>query len=303
MNDLDLIQHFRDGVPGPDRQRVLAARARLMAEVQAATDTTATTGATSPARRHRPHRSPRAMALRLGVPGAAVLAGSIAAVVLLSGGSLGGGTSTANAAIIRHAAAAFAAPPNEIFHYEIQGDGFVAEAWQLTSAPYSFLGGKGPVGSVGYASVDGTTVAFYDPTTNTITESASRKTPTTPPDNPLTDIKQQLQIGQARVLGTATIDGTRTYEVQLADKNGFDSQSLIAYVDQTSYRPIEIADPQNNGTIVHLAVVAFEYLPATPANLNLLSLTARYPTARVVSNPSDTGANTTTDTASSTASK
>jgi hypothetical protein len=32
-------------------------------------------------------------------------------------------------------------------------------------------------------------------------------------------------------------------------------------------------------------VVAFEYLPATPTNQSLLSLTARYPNARVVSEP------------------
>jgi hypothetical protein len=32
-------------------------------------------------------------------------------------------------------------------------------------------------------------------------------------------------------------------------------------------------------------VAAFEYLPTTPANLSLLSLTARYPSARVVRDP------------------
>ena len=60
---------------------------------------------------------------------------------------------------------------------------------------------------------------------------------------------------------------------------------MIAYVDQSSYRPIEIADPQNDGTIVHLRVTAFEYLAATPANQSLLSLTARYPGAQVINSP------------------
>lgn len=304
MNELDLIQRFREGVHGADRERAAAARARLMAEVQAAADAKTATAARPRERGHRTRLHSRRVALRLGLPGAAVVAGCTAGIVLLiSGGIGGGGTSSADAAIIRHAAAAFAGPPNEIFHYELQGGGFVAESWQLTSVPYSFLGGKGPVGSVNYVSDDGTTVAFYDPTTNTITQTPSLKKPAAPPDNPLTDIKQALQNGQARVLGTATVDGTATYEVQLADQNGFDAQSLIAYVDQTSYRPIELADPHNNGAIVHLRVVTFEYLPATAANLSLLSLTAHYPNARVVSTPPATGTARATGTASATTAK
>ena len=303
MNDFDLIQRFREGVHGADGERAAAARARLMADVQAAADARTATAAPPRERDHRTRHSSGRVALRLGLPGAAVVAGCTAGIVLLiSGGIRGGGPSSADAAIIRHAAAAFAAPPNEIFHYELQGGGFVAESWQLTSAPYSFLGGKGPVGSVMYASDDGTTVAFYDPTTNTITQTPSLKKPAAL-NNPLTDIKQALQNGQARVLGTAMVDGTTTYQVQLADQNGFDAQSLIAYVDQASYRPIEIADPQNNGTIVRLRVVAFEYLPATAANRSLLNLTAHYPNAQVVSNPPATGTTSATGTASATTAK
>ncbi len=223
-------------------------------------------------------------ALRLGVPAAACLAAGAVAIVLAGGGS--SGTATADAAIIRHASVAFAAAPNEILHSRLQGDGFVAESWQLTSAPYSYLEGKGPIGAATYASNDGTTTAYYDPSTNTIHQTrATKSTGLTAPDNPLVDIRRALQDGRARVLSTATVNGNATYEIQLADKDGFDAQSLTVYVDRDSYRPIEIADPQRNGTTVDLAVTAFESLPATPTNLRRLSLIARYPNAQVVSDP------------------
>ncbi len=276
MNDLDLIQRFRAEVPAPDDERADTARARLMAEVHAAD--ARTKGHRDRGGRAR-HRLRPALALRVGLPAAVSLAAAAAvAIVLLGGGVSDSGTSTADAAIIHHVGAVFAPPPNEIFHSKLQGDGFVAESWQLTSAPYSYLEGKGPIGAAPYASDDGSTAAYYDPTTNTIHQ--TRSTKRTGPNNPVTEIRQDLQDGRARVLSTATVDGTASYKIQLADKDGFNAQSLIVYVDKNSYRPIEIADPQRNGTIVHLQVVAFEYLPTT--HLSLLSLTAHYPSAHVV---------------------
>jgi hypothetical protein len=282
MTDLELIKDFRAGMAPPDDVGRSTARARLLAEMRSSTDT----NEPAPMRRTRMARRPRWVALPLGLAAVAVVA--TAGIVLFGNGPA---TSTADAAVIHRAAAALAAPANEIFHYKLQGDGFVAESWQLTSAPYSFLVGKGPIGSVGYVSDDGTTVAHYDPTSNTISQSPSIKPPT--PDDPLSEIKQELQNGQARVLGTSTLNGTPTYEIQLANNNGFDAQSMIAYVDENTYRPIELADPQKNGTIVNLDVVAFEYLPATQTNQNLLNLTARYPSAQVVADNS-TPATTTT---------
>ncbi len=284
MNDLDLIQRFRADVRAPDDERVRVARARLIAELRAAADRP-TAGRRGRRDRMRDGRRP-VLLLRLGLPAVALAVAAPAAIVIVGGGVSGSGSSTADAAMIRHAGAALAAPPNEIFHSKLLGDGFVAESWQLTGAPYSYLQGKGPVGAVPYASDDGTTAMYYDPATNTIHHGASTKsTQPTAPENPLTEIRQELRDARARVLTTATIDGTATYEIQLADKGGFDAQGLIVYVDHNSYRPIEIADPQRSGTTVHLEVVAFEYLPATPGNMNLLSLTARYPTAHVVSDP------------------
>jgi hypothetical protein len=286
MNDLDLVQRFRADVPGPDDERAAAARALLMAEVRTAAD--APVGERH-GRSDRVRRRP-ALALRLAVPAAASLAAGAAAAIVLVGGG-GSGTSTADAAIIQHAETTFAAPPHEIFHYELQGDGFIAESWQQTSAPYAYLQGKGAAGAVPWASESGTAVALYDPATNTIHQTTSTKSSAgrTVADNPLSEIQQALQDGRARVLGTPTVDNTASYEIQLADKNGFDAQSLIAYVDQASYRPLEIAVPQADGTTADLRVVAFEYLPATPANMNLLSLTARYPSAALVTDPATGG--------------
>jgi hypothetical protein len=281
VNDLDLIRRFRAGVRPPDKRRVGAARARLIGELGPADAPPARSGSRLHGRGWPRHRRRPALTVSLGLLAAASLAAAILAVVVLVAGGVGGaGTGAADAAVIRHVNAAFTAPPNEIFHFRLQGNGFVAESWQLTSPPYSYLEGKGPIGADPYASDDGVTAAYYDPATNTIHHTSSTKPAA--PDNPLTEIKQDLRDGRARLLRAATLDGTATYAIQLADKHGFDAQSLVAYVDRRSYRPIEIVDPQRNGTTVDLRVVAFDYLPATPANMRLLSLTAHYPNARVV---------------------
>jgi hypothetical protein len=108
-------------------------------------------------------------------------------------------------------------------------------------------------------------------------------------DNPIADVRQALQNGQARVLGTALIDGVNTYEIQFADKHGFSSQSVVAYVDQSTYRPIVWSEPRPGGQTVQVRLITFEYLPATPANMRLLSLTDRHPSASVVSDSLGSG--------------
>jgi hypothetical protein len=275
MNDLDQIRLFRAHVEPPDADRVAAARARLLSAQYDHAPTT---------RRTRVRSRP-ALAALLGVPAVGAVV-----VALFAGALNGGGAGTADAAIIRHADAALAPPPNEILHTKLEGDGFVADWWQLTSPPYSFLGDKGPVNAAPEAAANATTVSYYDPATNTIHVAPSAKPVAL--NDPLAEVRQALQDGQARVLGTADIAGVATYEIQFADKNGFDSQSLISYVDQRTYRPIMLSDPQRNGTIVHLRVMAFDYLPATTENLRSLSLTARHPTARVVTDPAAGSAGT-----------
>ena len=130
---------------------------------------------------------------------------------------------------------------------------------------------------------------WWDPATNTIHEQATTKQPKSVED-PLAEVRAELRAGNARVVGSTTVDGKDTYKIQFEDKNGYDSQSLIAYVDKDTYRPILLSDPQGNGSVVQLRVVALEYLPATPANMRLLSLTALHPDATVVSGGPAVGA-------------
>jgi hypothetical protein len=265
MNDLELIRSFRSDVRDPDEERVAAARQKLLAEYRK----------TSISRRRR-----RRARLAL-LPAPAIAA--VALLLLLSGWIGGGSSDLAGAAIIHRADAALALPPHEILHTKVAGQGFVAEWWQLTSPPYSFVGDKGPVGAAPEQAADATTASYYDPSSNAIHQMPSA-TPVTF-DDPLAQVRQALDQGRARELGTAQVDGVPTYKIQFEDKHGYSAQSLVAYVDQHTFRPILLSDPQRNGAVVQLRVVTLEYLAATPANLQLLSLTARHPTARVVTDP------------------
>jgi hypothetical protein len=264
MNDLDLMRRFRSHVQPPDPERVAAARATLRAHFDQA-----------PSPRRRRVR-PRPVIAAVSVPAIGALA-----VVLIAGALGGSATGTADAAIIRHADAALSPPANKILHTKVEGDGFVAEWWQLTSPPYSFVGDKGPVGAAPDQAGDATTISYYDPRTNTIHSTPSATRPVL--NDPLVEIRRSLQDGRARVLGSAQIDGKPAYEIQFGDPAGFDSQSLIAYVDKSTYRPIMLSDPQRNGSIVHLRVVTLEYLPVTARNLRSLSLPDRHRSAQLVS--------------------
>jgi hypothetical protein len=222
----------------------------------------------------------------LAAPAIAAAAIAAAAAVLLLAAPFGGnGPSTADAAIIRHAHEALSPPPNEILHTKEVGDGFFAEWWQLTSPPYTFLLAKGRVGSASPEGAgDATSSLFYDPATNTIHQMSGGGT--TSVGDPVAQVREMLDEGRARVLGTAKVGGVETYKIQFAEKDeGFTSQSLVAYVDQHTYRPVLLSDPQSNGTVVTLRVVTLEYLPATAANLQSLSLTARHPGAQIVTDP------------------
>jgi hypothetical protein len=265
MDDLELLNEFRSQVTAPSAETTGRARAMLSAEIQA-----------GPHRSRPLLRRPAALAL-IATPATAAL------VALVFAGSLGGSEpSLAAAAIIHRADQALSMRPNMILHAKVVGDGFGAETWQLTSPPYTAMGMKGPLGHEMESASTRATASFYDPTTNTIHESATTKQGSGSFDDPLATVRADLADGSARLLGSTVTDGTPTYEIEFADKSGFGSGSLIAYVDRRTYRPVLLSDPQRTGGVVQLKVVTFDYLPATPTNLRLLSLTARHPGARVV---------------------
>jgi hypothetical protein len=268
MDDLDLLRRFRSDLNSPAADRAARARRALLDVIDA-----------GPGRRRV--RLPLPLEARPGVVAliGAPAAAAVAALVLV--GTAGeGGPSVADAAIIHRADAALSPPPNEILHTKLVGDGVGAESWQLTSPPYTAVGMKGPLGQQQEQASDSTTSSVYDPASNTIQQHADSAPVAF--DDPLSQVRQELHNGRAQVLGSTTTGGVPTYKIRFATKDGFSSDSLVAYVDKRTYRPILLSDPQRNGTIVELHVVALEYLPRTAANLRLLSLTARHPGARVV---------------------
>ena len=48
----------------------------------------------------------------------------------------------------------------------------------------------------------------------------------------------------------------------------------MGYFDTSDYRPRYMDDPQRDGSVVRLRVVAYEYLPMTASTRALLSVTA-----------------------------
>jgi hypothetical protein len=207
-------------------------------------------------------------------------------VAIVSLGWPGGsaGPSTADAAIIRHAAQALTSPGNEIVHVKETGvdDGtpVSAEWWQQTSRPHALRMIKGPVGQQTEAAADGTTSFQYDAATNTVLETSVSSAPALV--DPIAGVREQLAHGRAQVAGTAMIDGTKTYELDLPS-------ALVAYVDTADYRPLYLDNPQRDGSVVRTRVVTYEELPMTPDNAKLLSLTAQHPDARVETNATGNG--------------
>jgi hypothetical protein len=265
MDDLELITEFRSHVEEPDIDRVARARGALTNEFAAAAP---------------PPRPARVARWRPALAAVAVPV-AVAVAVLVAVNAFGGsGTSVADAAILFHADAALTAAPNEILYTDVAGGGFGAQTWQLTSPPYSFLGFKGPLGQrAPEQAQDAAGSSWWDPTTNTIHEQRGGAAPVF--DDPLAAVHEALDRRDARVLGSATTDGIPTYAIQFSGKHGY-NDGLTAFVDKRTYRPILLIDPQRDGSIVRLKVVAFEFLPANEANLRLLSLTARHPSARIV---------------------
>jgi hypothetical protein len=250
------------GPRGEDEQVRLALRAQLEARV-----------------RPRPRRR---LTTRVALGSAAAVATAAAiAVVALIGTTGSAGPATADAAIIHLTLKAVTPPANGILHAKVvgaqNGVQVTGETWQQTSAPYAGRGIKGPAGRQGESGDNGTTSFRYDPGTNTIYEQPDSSPPTFA--DPISQVRQQLAAGRAQVVGTVVIDGTSLYKINLP--NG-----MVGYFDATDYGPRYLDDPQRDGTVIRLRVVAYQYLPMTPANRALLSVTAQHPSARIATDSS-----------------
>lgn len=260
-SDLRLLERDLRSLAEPrdeDEQLRVAIRRQLVAS------------ASPPRKRHwRP--------IRVAVSTAAAAAAAVAVVVVIAA-SGSGGPSAAEAAIIHHALTAVTPPANEILHVKVVGTQsgmtVVGETWEQTSPPYALHGFKGAIGHQTEFADNGTTSFQYDPRTNTVSES-----PDSSPSkfsDPIWQVRQELADGEAQVAGTAVIDGTPLYKIDLP-------HGLVGYFRESSYRPRYLDDPQGDGTVVRLRVAAYEYLPMTSANQRLLSMTAQHPDARIVS--------------------
>jgi hypothetical protein len=121
---------------------------------------------------------------------------------------------------------------------------------------------------------------FRLPTSNTITVSPDERGAA----EPAVDIAQMLRSlvdsGHARVVGETTLNGIAVYELAVT---GAPFGEGTAYVARDSHYPVLIEStggPCNCAETIRFQT--YEYLPASPANLQLLDLTAQHPGARVV---------------------
>jgi hypothetical protein len=224
-------------------------------------------------------RAPRwRLPMRIALGSTAVTAAAVTiALVTFVGTTESGGPSAADAAIIHHALDAVTPPANEILHLRVVGGHngvpIAAESWQQTSAPYAARAVKGEVGHQGEFADNGTTSFQYDPSTNTIYEQPER--PLTPFTDPVSQIRQELASGQATSVATVVIDGTSLFKIYLP-------HGMVGYFGTRDFRPRYLDDPQRDGSVLRLTIAAYEYLPMTPSNRALLSVTAQHPTARIV---------------------
>jgi hypothetical protein len=224
--------------------------------------------------RPRPHRRLR---MRIAAGVSAVSAAAAIALVALVGSTGSGGPAAADAAIVHHVLGAVTPPAGEILHTKVVGTQngvtVAAEVWQQTAPPYAGRGIKGPLGHQGEFSDNGTTSFEYDPATNTIYEHPDSSPPQAFTD-PVAQVRQELRSGHAQVSGTVVIEGASLYKIDLP-------HGLVGYFDVNDFRPRYLDNPQRDGSVVRLRVVAYEYLPMTPSNRALLSVTAQHPTAHV----------------------
>ena len=192
---------------------------------------------------HQPRRGhqPRRHAMRGLIPVAGLA--TVAGVVLLITGRAP--APSADAAVMHHVVAALTAPPATIVHERalvMQGSKNARfELWAESSPPYAYRvikwGGEG---------------------TGTANDA---------PYDPAATLRSMVQSGQAHIDTTTTFDGTPAYKLTVSGS----SERFIngtAYVSRTDYHPLEIDATDGGGE--RIVFQSYEYLPASPANLQLL---------------------------------
>ena len=226
--------------------------------------------------RPQPQWPRRRLSTRLAVGVATAAAVAAVTIVALVGSAGSSGPTAADAAIIHHTLRAITPPANSILHVKVvgaqNGVTVVGETWQQTGPPFANRAIKGPIGHEGEAGDDGTTSFNYDPSTNTIYEQPDSSPPTFA--DPVSAVRQELASGAAQFHGTVTIDGSALYKIDLP-------HGMVGYFEEGTYQPRYLDDPQRDGSVVRLRVLAYEYLPMSAANRELLSVTAQHPTAPI----------------------
>ena len=186
-------------------------------------------------------RAPRRRGVRGRVP-VAGLAGAAALVIALSGSS--SPVVTADAAILRHVTEALTAPPATILHERalvtLGSTTSPYELWIESDAPHAYRVVKWGHEGTG---TGGTTT------------------------DPAAELRSLVASGQAHVDASTTLDGVPAYKLSVS---GASDRFLngTAYVARSNYYPLEIDTTGGGGE--RIVVQAYEYLPASTANLALV---------------------------------
>jgi hypothetical protein len=220
--------------------------------------------------------------LQLGAAGATGVAAAALGLLLTGGGAAA--PPAAEASILHHVARALKAQSGTVLRESalVTPAGERARRFEL----WAQIGGSGAYRVIkdGHeGSFDGSHFSNYIAATNTITTSpveAQQAGRSHAPADYAAALRALVASGQAKVAGTATVDGVAAYRLIVGGEYGGLVPGSSAYVAQGSYRPLEIDYDYHGGETV--TFTAYEYLPATSANLSLLSVTAQHPAARVV---------------------